>query len=450
MRVTTDRTLDFHDLDALAKSIVQPGMSNEEKALACFDVVRWGMFQYPWVYNVKERREEWHDATKLLNVYGHGLCGVQARTLGALYQKVFGYENQRLIGVNECQPGDWELEKDAGAFVFSLMQKNYAPQNPSGHSCVEVFYDGHWHHLDPMVGFYCYTRDGHHIASLEDTIADPTLVTQPSREIKGLMPDGDIGKVFYQSRFADWGPGPGYFMVMDTQMDVSLQNGQSVTYFWDREHGQFYWPEVWAERFVQAYFDGGPRHPNLTESTWRHYGNGTFQTVKNKIKARETLALPFPYVLVGGTLQFDAESTVGAIRVQCQRDGVCELDIPVHAGKNEVDLRDFVMGGYHLVICPMGGAIGNVVVTLHFQHNFITRPRLLSGDNWVTVSDEGVEPLTVIWEWEEAGGKLCRDERCVSPNESYVISVGELDQDPSENPKYMKRLEVRRAIGNGS
>jgi hypothetical protein len=51
--------------------------------------------------------------------------------------------------------------------------------------------------------------------------------------------------------------------------------------------------------------------------------------------------------------------------------------------------------------------------------------------------------LDVIWEWEEAGGKRCQDVRCVKPQEPYVVSVGELDFKPSENPKYMKRLEVR-------
>ncbi|MFT5368419.1 MAG: hypothetical protein ACI8V2_003384 [Candidatus Latescibacterota bacterium] len=444
MRITTDRTFDFHDLDALAKSIVHAGMSNEEKALACYDVVRWAMFQYPWVYNVKERREEWHDATKLLNVYGHGLCGVQARTLGAIYQKVFGYENQRLIGLNECAPGDWGLEKNAGAFFFSRMGNGYSPDNPSGHSCVEVFYDGHWHHLDPMVNFYCYTRDGSRIASLEDTIADPTLVTHPSREILGLMPDGDLGKVFYQSRFADWGPGPGYFMVMDTQMDVTLQKGQSITYFWDREHGRFYWPEIWAERFVQDYFDDGPRHPERLQSTWRHYGNGTFRTVVKDVQAGDTLRLPFPYVLVGGTLRFGAESGANGIRLLCQKDGICEQEVVAHLGMNEIDLSDFVMGGYDLAISPRGGAIGEVVVELYFLHNFITRPRLLPGENVVTVSDEEDETLQVIWEWEEAGGKTYKDDRQVNPSESYTLSVGELDNEGEENPKYMKRLEVRR------
>lgn len=441
IRVTTNRTLDFHDLDALVRSIVNAGMSNEEKALACYDVVRWGMFQYPWVYNVKERQAEWHDAVKLLNVYGHGLCGVQARTLGAIYQKVFGFENQRLIGVNEVRPGDWALEKDPGAFYFSRMQVDYSPENVSGHTCIEVFYDGHWHHLDPMVGFYCYTRDGSRIASLDETIADPTLVTQPSRVIAGLMPDGDLRKVFYQSRFADWGRGPGYYMVMDTCMDVSLDLGQKVIFDWERSHQRFYWPEIWAERFVQDYFDLGPRHPNSEEAVWRHYGNGTFTTVKNVIAQGQTLTLPFPYVLVGGVLRFNAETSTTGVQLQVLKEDVCVQEMDVEGDTTEIVLDDFVMGGYDLAMTPVGGAIGNVVVDLYFQHTFITRPRLLTGENEVTVMGDGEGVLQVGWYWDESGASRV-DIRQVKPFEPYMIHVGEIETSPKENPKYMKRLEI--------
>ena len=439
--ITTNRTLDFHDLDRLAKSVVRSGMTEEEKALACYDVVRDSMFQYPWVYNVKERREEWHDATKLLNTYGHGLCGVQARTLGALYQKVFGYENQRLIGLNECTPGDWALDEDPGAFVFSTMQAGYSPENRSGHTCVEVFYDGHWHHLDPMVAFYCYTRDGSRIASLQDTIADPSLVTHPSRNVAGLMPDGDLQKVFYQSRFADWTPGPGYFMEMDTAMDISLESGQTVTWFWDRTHERFFWPEIWAERFVQPHFEIGPRHPDKVQSEWRHYGNGTFQTVRNKVADKETLKLSFPYVLVGGVLRFDKLTTSGQIILTCIKEGLCERVVDVSEGMSEVYLNGWVDGGYDLAVCPQGVDLGDVTITLFFQQNFLVLPRLLVGENIVQIEGESDgASVDVLWEWYENDGQLHSDSRSVDLPASYVIEVGNVDDDP--NPKYMKRLQV--------
>ena len=445
IRITTNDTPDYHDLDSLARSIIRPGMTNEEKALACYDVVRRGMFHYPWVYNVKEWRAEWHDATKLLNTYGHGLCGVQARTLGALCQKVFGYDNQRLIGLNEKAPGDWALDKDPGAFVFSTMQAGYSPQNASGHSCVEVFYDGHWHHLDPMVEFYCYTRDGSRIASLRETIEDPTLVMQPSRKIDGLMPDGDLGKVFCQSRFADWTPGPGYFMVMDTEMDVSLKPGQSVTWFWERMHERFFWPEIWPKRFSQDYFDLGPRHPNTELGLWRHYGNGTFLTEADVIRDGETMTLPFPYVLVGGTLLFEAESSVERIVMSCQKEDLKEWIEDAPFGSLEIHLDKWLVGGYNLAICPEGGNLDNVCATLFFQHNFMTRPRLMVGENVVGISghpDTGNSGASVSWEWTDANGEVRRDQRVVVPPTSYAIDVGEFDVAAAENPKYMKRLEI--------
>ncbi|MBT4140887.1 MAG: hypothetical protein HOE48_23445, partial [Candidatus Latescibacteria bacterium] len=127
-----------------------------------------------------------------------------------------------------------------------------------------------------------------------------------------------------------------------------------------------------------------------------------------------------------------------------QKDGTCEEEIVIQAGTNKIRLDDFVMGGYDLEIRVLGGDIGQVSVDLYFQHNFITRPRLLCGENTVTVSDEKSDPLHVIWEWEEKDGKLCKDDRRVHPGVSYSVSVGELDFEPEENPKYMKRLEVRR------
>ena len=445
VKVTTDRTVDFHSLADIARCIIKPGMTDEEKALACYEVVRRGMFQYPWVYDERERQEEWHDAVKLLNTYGHGLCGVQARVLGALYQQVFGFENQRLIGVNEREPGDWGLEHDPGAFFFSLMQKAYSRDNPSGHTCVEVFYGGHWHLLDPIVEFYAYTRDGSRIACLEEMMADPSLVTNPSRDIPGLMPDGDLGKVFCKSGFASWGPGPGYFIVQDTAMELALCPGQSVTWFWDCPHKRFFWPEIWAERFSQDYFLKGPRHPDPEAGAWRHYGNGTFTTHIESLPAGEGLCLPFPYVLVGGRLRFVSDTAQPMLMLTCSGAKEETLAFPVHPGENGQDLSDFVMGGYDLEMRLEGdGMLRDVQVDLVFQHNFITRPRLLPGENVVRVGGvrEREEVLRVMWVWEEAGGRFRQDDRDVILPAEYAIEVGEIDTHPAENPKYMKQLRI--------
>ena len=447
IRITTDRTIDFHSLKSVADSVIKPGMSGEEKALACYEVVRRNMFQYPWVYDVRERREEWHDAVKLLRIYGHGLCGVQARVLGALYQEVFGFENQRLTGAKEKEVGDWEMGKECGAFFFSLKKRGNSLTRHQGHTTVEVFYDGHWHHLDPMVEFYAYTRDSSRIASLEETIADPSLVTRPSRRIEGLMPDGDIGKVYYASTPPqNWTPGPDYYVVRDTRMDFALKPGQSVRWFWDKPYGAFFWPEEVARDFSQPYFTEGPRHPDSARGSWRHYGNGCFSALEPAVQTPGRLQFDFPYVLVGGRLQLMAEGT--DLRLDLRSRGAEEGQLlQLEAGLNALDLRPMVMGGYGLEVRFVGsGKVRDLQLDLHFQHNFIAAPRLLAGENRVRVCgevEEEGEGLEVGWEWQEAGAQTRRDVRRVTPPEEYEVEVGALDTDPPENPKYMKSLTVR-------
>jgi len=447
IRITTDRTVDFHSLKSIAGSVIKPGMSSEEKALACYEVVRRNMFQYPWAYDVQERREEWHDALKLLRIYGYGLCGVQARVLGALYQEVFGFENQRLTGVSEKEVGAWEMGEECGAFFFSLMKRGNTLAQRQGHTTVEVFYDGHWHHLDPMVEFYAYTRDNSRIASLEETIADPSLVTRPSRRIEGLMPDGDIGKVFYASTLPlNWTPGPGYYVVRDTRMDLVLKSGQIVRWFWDKPCGAFFWPETVARDFPQAYFAEGPRHPDPAKGRWRHYGNGCFRAREPAVEVPGRLQFDFPYVLVGGHLQLTAEGTDLCLELR-SKDVEEGEPLRLKTGLNTLDLRSRVMGGYGLEVRFAGsGGVRDLQLELCFQHNFIAAPRLLAGENRVRVSGEAEEEgerLEVSYEWQEADARTRRDVRRVAPPVEYGVEGGALDADPPENPKYMKSLTVR-------
>ena len=447
INITTSRTIDFHSLESIASSVIEPRMSGEEKALACFEVVRRNMFQYPWVYDEQEREEEWHDAVKLLRVYGHGLCGVQARVLGALYQQVFGYENQRLTGARERAVGDWKMGAECGAFFYSLMRRGNKLSQRQGHTTIEVFYDDHWHHLDPMVEFYAYTRDGSRIASLEETFADPSLVTRPSRSIEGLMPDGDIGGVFCASTPpSNWTPGPDYYVVRDTRMDFALKPGQTVRWFWDKPFGAFFWPEAVAGDFRQPHFIAGPRHPDPARGSWRHYGNGCFDAVQSTVQAPGRLQIEFPYVLVGGSLQLLAEGTDICLDL---RSKGAERDQPLRLepGLNRLDLRSRVMGGYGLDLLFSGsGRIRNLRLELHFQHNYISAPRLLQGENQVRISGEAEasdEQLEVGWEWREANGETRRDVREAAPGDEYCIDVGEIAAEPPENPKYMQSLTVR-------
>ena len=445
IRVTTDRCVDFHSAKDIVRCVIQPGMTSEEKAIACWRVIAENLYQYPWVYDVSERSHEWHNAIKALNIYGHGLCGSQARVLGALWQEVFGYENTRLIGIREMKPGLWGLDRAPGAFIFGTMQKGFDPRNKQGHTSIEVFYDGHWHHMDPMARFYAYTRDGSRIASFHETIADPSLVTCPSREIDGLMPDGDLSSVFYASEPADWKPGPGYFVVRDTVMDVDLDQGQSITWFWDNPEGRFYFPSIWRERFSQPYFNKGPRHPNEVLAKWRHYGNGLFVTRKAHLEMAARLHLRFPYTYVGGSLRCSISGATGYYYMHCPYSDAGTLRGTLKPGENTIDLNDLVMGDHEALMLFNGsGVLEDVEVRLIFQHHFQTRPRLLEGLNLVHVSGESEddEQLEMVWKWTEADGQRREDRHILRPPADIPISVGELSISPAGNPKYMHSLSL--------
>jgi len=445
VRVTTDRCVDFHSVKDIVRCIIKPGMTPEEKAIACWRVIAENLYQYPWVYDVQQRSHEWHDAIKALNIYGHGLCGSQARVLGALWQEVFGYENTRLIGIREKEPGSWQIARESGAFIFSTFQKGFDLRNKQGHTSIEVFYDSHWHHLDPIVQYYAYTRDGSRIASLEETIADPGLVTNPSREIEGLMPDGDISRVFYASEPADWKPGPGYFIVRDTVMDVDLEMDQSITWFWDKPYGRFYFPSIWGERFSQPYFDDGPRYPDEEIAKWRHYGNGLFVTHKARLEMPSRLHLRLPYTYVGGSLKCKFSGSAGHYYMHCPYSEAGTMRGGLKPGENLLNLDDLVMGDHEVLMLFNGsGVLEDVEINLVFQHHFQTRPRLLEGSNLVQVSGEaeGNEQLEMAWKWAEAGGQRRESRHVLRPPADIPISVGELDIKPAGNPKYMQSLSL--------
>jgi hypothetical protein len=450
VRVTTDRCVDFHSVKDVARCVILPGMTSEEKAIACWRVIAENLYQYPWVYDVPQRAHEWHDAIKSLNVYGHGLCGSQARVLGALWQEVFGYENTRLTGIREAKPGSWQMGHNPGAFIFGTMQKGFDLRKKQGHTTIEVFYDDHWHHLDPMVQYYAYTRDGSRIASLEETIADPCLVTNPNREIGGLMPDGDISRVFYASEPADWEPGPGYFIVRDTVMDVDLEAGQSITWFWDKLEGRFYFPSIWRERFSQPYFDNGPRHPNETLAKWRHYGNGLFVTRKERLDLPTRLHLRLPYTFVGGSMGCHFSGSTGYYYMHCPYSEMGTMRGGIRSGENVLNIDDLVMGDHEaLMIFNGSGVLENVETRLVFQHHFQVRPRLLEGANLVSVSGEfeGNEQLEMVWKWNEAGGQHRESRHILRPPADVQVNVGELDIEPDGNPKYMHSLSL--SCGSG-
>lgn len=491
-KITTDRTVDTSSLDSIVGDVIGPDMDDEQKALALYRFFRQTVYHYGWPYMCAEREENWQDPAKVINVHGYSLCGSQARVFGRILSRVFGDGNVRLIGFTEAERGAWQLDRSPGAFRDSVMLRGSGRIPRMGHTSLEVRYGGRWRLIDPHVGFYAYRRDGGGIASAEDCIADPSLVIRPTRRVRGLMPCGDLSRVFHASRFVNWGNLTRDAAPDDHVMDITLRRGDTYTRYWDRR-GPFAWFSQMDRRWEPEYLALGPRHLCEGDSCWRHYGNGDLiyrprlrdgsyrdgVTVEAGVApsspsglaparagamARVVFATRIPYMAVASQLSVDFTRQTGSdqVRIWVRPEGGAwrlvwreprcgrlrrRLDLsPWANGRYTYDIRFDLLGARRADHAALHG----FTLETAFLLNYLALPRLVPGRNRVRVSvaDPRVlrdQKLEVSYAWsEEDGGHDDRRLITSSPHD-YTITLGPVAAKPPENPKYMRflRLAVR-------
>ncbi|HYF51905.1 MAG TPA: hypothetical protein VEJ63_21025 [Planctomycetota bacterium] len=127
VKVLSDKVEDVSSIDALLKSIIKPGMSDAEKAMAIWRTVVKFRHQDSPPWEFLQESGSVHDAIKTFNVYGYGMCS--------------------------CASANFlQLARAAG-----LKARGWAIQ---AHSVPEVFYDGAWHLMDPSLINYFPKADG--------------------------------------------------------------------------------------------------------------------------------------------------------------------------------------------------------------------------------------------------------------------------------------------------
>jgi len=489
VKVTTDRTVDASSLDTIVAGLVRPRMSDEEKAVSLWRWLSHTIYHYGWPYMRPQKEENWQDPIKVINVHGYSLCGSQARVLGRLFGRVFGEENTRLIGLTEAEPGAWGLRESPGAFVDTALLRDFDKIRLAGHSSVEVRYGDRWRLLDPEVRFLAYLRGNKGIAGTEDLIADSSLVTDPVRRIEGLMPCGDLSRVFYASTFTDWGALRRDAAPDDHSMGVALRRGETYARYWDRK-GPFHWFAEMDRRWDPEYISPGPRHICEGDPAWRHYGNGELVyrprfadgSYRDGVleerglgaptplgltaagagrPARVALAVRAPYLLVAGRLEFETTRRTGSDRVAVWvrlpgsawrlvwRETSCgrvrrKLDVsPWTAGRYGYDLRFDVKGARR----AENAVVHDLTVQSTFVLNYLALPRLLPGRNRVTVTaadarESRKQRLEVTYAWSDREGEH-EDRRAITTlPETYEIEVAPVSTFPPENPKYMRFLRM--------
>ena len=243
-RITSPDCTDFSSIPALLASPRFAGREGEQLALAIWEFMvdeREGFYHF-WTPLERLTGQMVHDALKLLNVFGWGLCGTSANTIAILFAHA-GLPQARVVGIK-------------------------------GHVVPEVFYGGAWHLLDPDLHAFHrkHPPDESRIASVADCVADPTLVSaqrNPSQPY--YLPDRTPEKM------ADlYDAAPSHSPCFDEQahtMDFVLRPGETLIRNTFNE-GQYIWFDNYDElvdRYPKEWRDAGPRERNPPH---RSFGNG--------------------------------------------------------------------------------------------------------------------------------------------------------------------------------
>ncbi len=487
IHVWTDRSADCFSRKALLRSLVKPGMTDEEKAVAFWRLVNRRIYHFP--------RADDNDPMRVLNVYGYSLCGTIQHVLVWLAQGEWGRAGGGRAGLSS-RPFDTEEERrimGAGWLLDSFVRLDgiKAP-GKMGHTWCQLFYDGRRHFLDAHAGMYVYTADGRNIASVEEISGDPTLVSDPVKKSDPFMPcDGGRPEFFY--RCAGGGQG-GTLEKTPHSMELRVRPGETLVFHFDKLPGAYFKRSFsWAKQWAPKFYKEGPHHrcAGGKEKPYRHYGNGEIIYRPDLAKrgfrealaesrnlacraddgkpglhakdagggASATFAFKTPYVMVGGEVAAEFELPKGATaRVTLLAPGrrrakpQTVLTVRGDGGRRKaagrMDMRALVYPyEAHLKVELSGGALVDLEMRIITQLNFHALPRPLAGKNKVFVESATGDPraagLAVEWAWTEAGGKGKSDRRPVAGRKfSYDLELGKTDARPAENPKYMRWLKL--------
>ncbi len=157
---------DFRSLDRIVARVIEPGMTNREKAMALW----WQEVQHR--FHLEGDNDELLDPVKVFNVYGYNTCGNDSICLAGLWKK-------------------------AGFKV--------APARVVGHCVTQVFYDGSWHLMDGDMHSIYLLRDNETMAGEQDVVRDHDLIRRTHTQ-GILQPDGRAGDEWESSIYVFEGP----------------------------------------------------------------------------------------------------------------------------------------------------------------------------------------------------------------------------------------------------
>ncbi|KKM03410.1 hypothetical protein LCGC14_1774730, partial [marine sediment metagenome] len=397
----TDRSVDFRTIDSIIASVVKGEMTDEQKVLAIFHVVRRNFVHGPTPRHLA------YDFHKVQHVLGTGACLSMTTPLQVIYKRM-GYK---------CQ--SWVHD---------------------GHHMMQVHYGGGWHCIDPHMNFYCYDRSTpRKIASLEQLQNDRTLAFDAVKEGRaglGYLLCGDSPKWFAgkQGRWALERGGRWPKMKIDEPFGgITLRRGETYVRTW--RPGKYWYTKGWLAKDKSGPFHHcrtGDRkdvanwplyEPHVWKgrkgTVYRHWGVGKLiykpslagdryadaVVGKGGLAARELngrTALAQADANVPGEVIFSVNCpyviTAGELRIVQAGGGTVVAAVSIDKGKTWKDVvldgggqarsATFVeqvngsFEGYQLKLTLTGGAaMAQFELVSHFQLNRFSLPYLVPGKN---------------------------------------------------------------------
>jgi hypothetical protein len=437
-KVVCDRWIDMETPATVLKSILRPGMTDREKALAVFEFCMENFANnLPYI---------WDDG-RFACALGFGHCGPR----------------------NNAQMA---LSNAAGIRWMNLQLPN--------HNCFQFFYDKKWHVLDVHHRVAYPNLMGDDIAGVEELMATPELISRHAdadmweytRYNKKLLEahTADMVKTYTSGKGRAEGQSGKKNDWDNNRISYKLRVGERIVFWWDRREQTPLWDgEPKIQKLTGATDTTTPQliyEPDLAKSEAQEdvlsaqnigWSSGRFPLGVAMVGKDATAVWEFSsyYNVMGGSIEgeFSRASTDDTLRISASVDGGRTWQMVwEHTGqgmiREKIDLSQKVLFAQkcyskglrsYRVRIEMKAAravadvgVGQLRFVTELMANNRALPALRRGDNVITVTAASApRPFKVIYVYDEVNN-LTAD--CYDPVEGMAVKISATVTNRSETP----------------
>ena len=284
---------DWSTMDAILAEIIEPGMTDDEKARAIWQFARQARYHW-WPPTV---RPDIHDPVKLFGTYGYGFCDDVASAMAAMFDRVGLLSRIWNIGQGE-------------------------------HTVSEAYYNGDWHLLDADRDGLYLERDNRTVASVQDVLNEPYLIERAPSSV-------DLSSMYARTPKDSWFWGE-YGYETGHEISLTLRPREALILTWQGNglyHNDTSWQDVGSppeyangqilSQFIPA--DSAYRQWIFEEVNVRSYADDSLQPLLSPLSANVPgelvykVSSPYPIVGVSLTANLYRENPTDTLEIQVSR-----------------------------------------------------------------------------------------------------------------------------------